>query len=95
MSDAITSEDQTGRGLSYLNMVVECSTSFSLSEFQKATHDIQKAEGRTEESKSLAIMPLDIDIITWDNDIINVKDYESTYFRKTLETLKTRNNSKK
>ncbi|MFG6385724.1 MAG: 2-amino-4-hydroxy-6-hydroxymethyldihydropteridine diphosphokinase [Muribaculaceae bacterium] len=79
------SEDVTGRGASYLNRAVTCLTSLTADEFAQRLAAFEKEGGRVAESKAQGKMPVDIDIVVWDNDVVSPADYNAEYFRKLFE----------
>ena len=79
------SEDVTGRGASYLNKAVTCLTSLTADEFAQRLAAFEKEGGRVAESKAQGKMPVDIDIVVWDNDVVSPADYNAEYFRKLFE----------
>lgn len=64
----------------YLNLVaqVECATDYP--ELLRFTKDIEKRLGRKPEHKASGIVPIDIDIVVCDDDILRPKDFGSKYF---------------
>lgn len=79
------SEDVTGRGASYLNRVITCSTSLCADEFARRLAAFEIEGGRHAESKAQGKMPVDIDIVVWDNDVVSPADYNAEYFRILFE----------
>ncbi len=87
-SEELSSDDVSGRGLPYLNKVIKCNTFMDLNQLRKQIAEIETLEGRTEQSKTLGKMPIDIDIVLWDNEVISQLDFERPYFQKIYNTLK-------
>ena len=48
---------------------------------------MEENAGRTPESKAQGIVPLDIDVLKWNNDILKPADMERDYIREALHTL--------
>jgi 2-amino-4-hydroxy-6-hydroxymethyldihydropteridine diphosphokinase len=87
---ATTSPDITGRGDDYLNMVITCTTNLALDHFSETLGKIESRLGRTPQSKSIASMPIDIDIVVWDNNIISEADFSRSYFTLSYASLKSK-----
>ena len=90
ISDIITSPDVTGKSSAlYLNAVISGHTRLSFPNIDTAFADIEVKFGRTPDSKSTGYMPLDIDIVVWDNEVIRPDDYARRYFQRCLSTLRS------
>lgn len=74
--------DDTGRGPRYANEVLEIATGLSPDGFREFARGLEAAAGRTPESKQLALMPLDIDVVIWDGVVVNACDRARAYFIK-------------
>ena len=48
---------------------------------------MERQAGRTPESKQLGIIPLDIDILTYDNQVIKAEDLRKKYVQLILRSL--------
>ncbi|MGM9859728.1 MAG: 2-amino-4-hydroxy-6-hydroxymethyldihydropteridine diphosphokinase [Muribaculaceae bacterium] len=80
VSDSIESPDFSGIGANYLNITVQCSTDLSLDDLREAIRDIEIAHGRRDDSKASGRMPIDIDIVTFDDIIVSPCDFNRPYF---------------
>ena len=87
-SKIIISEDITGHGASYINQSIEITTNLTLAELRTFIHEIEQSEGRTPKSKAKGQMPIDIDIVIWNNEIISSENYTQPYFQALLTTLR-------
>lgn len=74
--------DDTGRGPRYANAVLEIVTDLTPDGFREFARGLEAAAGRTPESKLLGIMPLDIDVVIWDGDVVDTHDRFRPYFIK-------------
>lgn len=74
------SRDVTGRGNNYLNLVVEGRTELDFNDLRSEMKALEARAGRTPESKTSGIMPLDVDIVVWDGQIVSEVDFNSKYF---------------
>lgn len=81
------SQDFTGSGKKYLNCIAEIETPLSLNKQRECFKDFEKKCGRTPELKERGVVPVDIDIIIWGNEILRTKDYNSSYFKTGLALM--------
>lgn len=81
-------DDITSRGAPYVNVVVKCSTSMNFGEFSKTLTEIEKAGGRTPDSRLTGIVALDIDIIIWNDEVLASDDFHHDYFLNLYRQLK-------
>jgi len=79
-SRAYINDDDTGRGAPYLNMVARCSTTMPLERLTDILAELEAEGGRTSASKAAAVMPLDIDIVVWDDRVVSPHDFSRPYF---------------
>lgn len=84
LSPLCESADITGRGPSYLNRVLKCTTALELSDFRDRIATFEAAGGRLPASKASGNMPIDIDIVVWDGEVLSPSDYASDYFRQCI-----------
>lgn len=84
LSPLCESADITGRGSSYLNKVLKCATALELSEFRERLAMFEAIGGRLPASKASGNMPIDIDIVVWDGEVLSPSDYASDYFRQCI-----------
>lgn len=80
-------DDDTGVGAPYLNMVAECRTGLSAEMLDMHIRAIEHDCGRRPDSKPTGIMPLDIDCVIWDGTVVRPYDYGRPYFRHGYEML--------
>lgn len=74
--------DDTGRGPQYANAVMELELPVDRQALHEFTRGLEAAAGRTPESKSIGIMPLDIDLVVWDGQIVDAYDFSRDYFKQ-------------
>lgn len=86
-SGAYLSPDDTGAGADYLNAVLELTTTLSLSEMADFAAGLEQRSGRTADSKSRGVMPLDVDIVVWDTEVIKPYDTTRPYFRTGYQKI--------
>lgn len=80
VSESGMSDDITGRGAPYLNVVAGCSVTVEMPQMRDALDSIERSLGRTAASKPSGVMPLDIDIVVWDGHVVSPADYDRPYF---------------
>ena len=66
----------------YLNAVIKAKTKESLNEITVLLKQYETIWGRTPASKQDGIIPIDLDIIMWNDEIIREKDFGHSYFRE-------------
>lgn len=69
-----------GKGPDYYNCVMSGVTLADFIELSSKTKDVEYAMGRTEECKRLGAVPIDIDIVIFDNEIKRPRDFAQQYF---------------
>lgn len=86
---AIIETEPWGTSLSkpFLNRAAYLYTSLSSEELIKHFKQIECRNGRTSESKTCGIVPLDIDLLTYDDCILKPEDLEKEYVKKALSAL--------
>ena len=87
VSDSIESTDFSGLGANYLNIAISCSTNLALDDLRDAIHNIEIAQGRRDDSKASGHMPIDIDIVTFDDIIVSPCDFNRPYFSVCYKQL--------
>lgn len=63
----------------YLNTVMLATTPMSLEEVVAALKQWETICGRTPASKQLGVIPIDIDVVVWNNEVIRPIDYSRSY----------------
>ena len=71
----------------YANALLLIDTPDSYEALRATFKEWETAAGRTPTSKQQGIIPLDIDIISWDNTILKERDMEFEYMKKGLQYL--------
>ncbi|MDY3881679.1 MAG: 2-amino-4-hydroxy-6-hydroxymethyldihydropteridine diphosphokinase [Sodaliphilus sp.] len=67
---------------SYLNAVAQGYTDVSLEQLNALLKQHEIAEGRTEEMRARKQVPIDIDIVIYDGEILRPNDYNQAFFQK-------------
>lgn len=71
----------------YANALLQISTDSDYDTLNATFKSWEQAAGRTPASKSQGIIPLDVDIIIWDNNIIKQRDMQLSYMKQGLILL--------
>lgn len=70
-----------GQGAPYLNAVLKGNTSLTMEELNQKLKKYELEAGRDSECRKLGKVPIDIDIVIWENTIIREKDFSSQFFQ--------------
>ncbi len=82
VSPVYESPDDSGLGDEYVNMVIECDTrGFDYETMRDEFKRLEYRLGRNDRSKSSGVMPIDLDIIIWNGDIVDRYQYSREYFQ--------------
>ena len=73
--------------LPYANALILIETEAEYDELRATFKQWEAQAGRTPESKAQGIIPLDVDIITWNDKVIKERDMEFNYMKKGLKLL--------
>lgn len=76
-----------GNGDIYMNAVVCGSTSQQLPELSAMLKTYEINCGRTPEARKKGEVPIDIDIVIWDGEIIRQRDYSCSFFQLGFKQL--------
>lgn len=81
--------DDSGLGGPYLNVVLVVTPRLPYDDFKSSLKRMETDFGRTSLSKSSGCMPLDVDIILWDGEIVDRYQYSRSYFQRGYHELDT------
>lgn len=70
-----------GIGAPYMNAVCRCHISYSLTQFLAITKEYETVNGRDSECRIRGEVPIDIDVVIWNDKIIRPKDYSCSFFQ--------------
>ncbi len=87
VSEPVESADDTGLGAPYINVAVAFRTCLDSARLAEHISGIEHALGRTDDSKAAGTMPLDIDTVVWDGNIVSTYDYNRPYFITCRQSL--------
>lgn len=76
----------------YLNAVACIHTLAEYPVLYDTLKDLERAHGRTPQSKLSGEIPLDIDIVVWNGETLRPQDYERDYFKTGLHEIQPAEN---
>lgn len=71
----------SGVGSDYLNAVAVGEIKCEQNEFNLMLKDYEKFSGRTPEAKKTGVVPIDLDIVIFNDQIVRPKDYSYDFFQ--------------
>lgn len=71
----------------YLNAVMIASTTMELDETTAVLKQWETVCGRTPASKQRGVIPIDLDIVIWNNEVIRPVDYSRAYVSRGIGQL--------
>lgn len=77
-----------GRDSDYLNAVMSACTKKSLDETSALLEQYETVCGRTPASKLEGCVPMDIDIVIWNGELLRQRDFGQQYFQRGWQELK-------
>lgn len=80
VSSVYESEACNGKDKPYLNAVIHGTTAHDYNSVVKFLKNWESECGRTETSSFEGIIPIDLDLVIWDEHIMRPKDFERHYF---------------
>ena len=88
LSSIYNSKASNGVDADYLNAVVKGFCDENYNTISSMLKQYETVCGRTPSSKSEGVIPLDIDIVIWDDEIVRARDYAQSYFQKGWSEIK-------
>ena len=82
LSSVYNSPASNGKDPDYLNAVAEITSTLTHPELNKLLKNYERQCGRTPQSKALGSIPIDIDIVMWNGEVLRPKDFAQYYFAK-------------
>lgn len=76
-----------GKDAPYLNSVMVVSTAMAIDEMNLLLKRWEIECGRTLESKQKGVVPIDLDIVMWNREVIRPVDYSRSYVSKGIAQL--------
>ena len=77
----------TTRSDHYLNQLVEAKTALGFDELSSALKDIEVAFGRTPSKRQMGIVPIDLDLLQYDEQQLHLKDWSRPYVTQLIGQL--------
>ena len=71
----------------FLNQLVLAYSPLSALDVRALLKEMEIKIGRTPQSKSVGIIPIDIDLLQWNDQILKADDYNRTYIQALLSSL--------
>lgn len=71
----------------YLNAIMVGTTNLSLDEANRALKQWETICGRTPASKQQGVIPIDLDIVVWNNEVIRPVDYSREFVSRGISSL--------
>ena len=71
----------------YMNAVISGFTDIPFETLNASLKEYELSHGRDSESRRRGEVPIDIDIVKWNGNIIRPRDYSADYFRKGLAEI--------
>lgn len=87
-SSVYNSEAANGVDADYLNTVIKGYCNEDYESISASLKQYETVCGRTPMSKTEGIIPLDIDIVIWDDEIVRARDFAQPYFQKGWNEIK-------
>ncbi len=81
------SEGNGRKGCDYLNRIASLETAMTEKEVTELMKTIERKNGRTPADKETGLVPLDIDLLQYDSQILKPLDFEKEYIRKAMRAF--------
>lgn len=78
-----------GYGPQYTNAVVSGCTSMTYDELDRLLKQYEREHGRDEAARERGDVPVDIDIVVWDGEVVRPRDFRHDFFQIGWRTLST------
>ena len=82
-----TAAEDTASSGSYLNRAALMNTTLSKEKLIEKFKKIESRHGRTATGKQQGIVPLDIDLLTYDGEIVKPADLKKSYVQQALQSI--------
>lgn len=87
VSSIYESEALNGKDAAYLNTVAIAETNLTCEDATKLLKEWEKQCGRTPESKLEGSIPIDLDIVVWNDNVVREKDFSYPFFMQGYKDL--------
>ena len=75
------------REAKYLNQLVSAETSLDCETLNSRLKEMEQAQGRDAEARRQGIVPLDLDLLQYEEERYHLRDWQRPYIRQLLTTL--------
>ena len=86
-SEVYESEDATGRGPAYLNVVARVETAMDADSLRDESKELERRAGRKAGDKAAGRVPLDVDVVIYDGAVLRPADFAAAHFRRGFAQL--------
>ncbi len=87
LSSIYETRAQNGKDDDYLNLVMRVDTNKSVEETTEMLKKYEAICGRTPASKLTGVIPIDIDIVVWNGEVLRPKELNYPYFSRGYHEL--------
>lgn len=70
-----------GVGAPYMNAVVRCRMNHEYDEFCSWAKEVERRRGRNSETRMRGEVPIDIDVVIWDGEVMRPADFAREFFQ--------------
>ncbi len=74
-------------GALYLNQLVSAQTDLDNDELNGRLKDIEKTQGRDDEARRQGVVPIDLDLLLYDQQRFHLRDWQRPYIQQLLPKL--------
>ena len=71
----------------YLNQLVYAQTDLDCDELNSRLKEIEKAQGRNDEARRQGLVPVDLDLLQYDQQRFHLRDWQRPYIQQLLPEL--------
>lgn len=82
VSSVYETEEIHGKGSPYYNCVIGGTVDVSYENLTESTKRYELDNGRDSRARNAGLVPIDIDIVVWDGEVIRPLDYSQNFFKK-------------
>lgn len=82
-----TSAEEDASAGTYFNQALIIETGAKAEELREVFKQIERENGRTPASKQMGIVPLDIDLLTYDETVLRPNDLQKKYVMEAMKSL--------
>ena len=75
------------KGSLYLNQLVYAQTDLDCDELNSRLKEIEKAQGRNDEARRQGLVPVDLDLLQYDQQLFHLRDWQRPYIQQLLPEL--------